>query len=141
MASEHRDYSSTPLAKKLGIRERSRVLVAGAPDGFDLGPLPTGVRRLARAGRGMDVVLLFVTERTGLRRRLESLARGLDPAGRLWVAWPKRTSTVASDLDFATVQRTGLELGLVDNKSASLNEDFQGLQFVYRLRDRADVRR
>jgi hypothetical protein len=89
----------------------------------------------------MDVVLLFGTERTGLRRRLESLARGLDPAGRLWVAWPKRTSTVSSDLDFATVQRTGLELGLVDNKSASLNEDFQGLQFVYRLRDRADVRR
>jgi hypothetical protein len=88
----------------------------------------------------MDIVLLFVAKEAGLRRRLEALAAGLDAAGRLWVAWPKRSSGVATDLDFTTVRRTGLELGLVDNKSASVNEDFQGLQFVYRLRDRADRR-
>lgn len=140
MASEHRDYSSTPLARKLGIREGSRVLVVGAPQSFDLGALPEGVERLGRAGRRMDVVLLFVTKEAGLRRRLEKLAGGLDAAGRLWVAWPKRSSTVDTDLDFAFVQRTGLELGLVDNKSASVNEDFQGLQFVYRLRHRAERR-
>jgi hypothetical protein len=52
MASDHGDHSATPLAKKLGIREGSRVLVAGAPEGFDLGPLPTGVQRLGRAGPG-----------------------------------------------------------------------------------------
>ena len=140
MASEHRDYSSTPLARKLGIREGSRVLVIGAPQGFDLGALPSGVEHLGRAGRRMDVVLLFVTKEAGLRRRLERLVGGLDATGRLWVAWPKRSSTVDTDLDFAFVQRTGLELGLVDNKSASVNEDFQGLQFVYRLRDRAERR-
>jgi hypothetical protein len=136
MASDHKDYSATPLARKLGIREGSRVLVASAPEGFDLGPLPTGVERLGRAGRGMDVVVLFVTKRAGLRRRLGAMARGLDPAGRLWIAWPKKTAAVASDLDFGLVQRTGLDAGLVDNKSASVTEDFQGLQFVYRLRDR-----
>jgi hypothetical protein len=135
MASE-RDYSATPLARKLGIREGSRVLVTGAPEGFDMGPLPRGVQRLGRAGTRMDVVVLFATKEAGLRRRLQTLARGLDPAGRLWVAWPKKSSAVAGDLGFTTVQRTGLELGLVDNKSASVNEDFQGLQFVYRLRDR-----
>ena len=138
--SDHKDYSATPLAKKLGIREGSRVLVAGAPEGFDLGPLPTGVERLGRFGRGMDVVVLFVTKRAGFRRRLEAMARGLDPAGRLWIAWPKKTAAVASDLDFGLVQRTGLEASLVDNKSASVTEDFQGLQFVYRLRDRPGLR-
>lgn len=136
MASHERDYSSTPLAKKLGIKAGSRVMVAGSPEGFDLGPLPTGVRLLGRAGHGMEVVLHFATRRAGLRRRLEMSARGLDPAGRLWVAWPKRSSGVSTDLDFTTVQRTGLGLGLVDNKSASVNEQFQGLQFVFRLRDR-----
>ena len=140
MASEHRDYSLTPLAKKLGIREGSRLLVTGAPPGFDLGSLPSGVEHLSRAGRRMDVVLVFVTTEAGLRQRIEKLAGGLDAAGRLWVAWPKRSSPVVTDLDFTTVQRTGLELGLVDNKSASVNEDFQGLQFVYRLRDRAGRR-
>ena len=140
MASDHRDYSGTPLAKKLGIREGSRVLVAGAPEGLDLGPLPTGVERLGRAGRGMDVVLLFVTEGSELRKRFAPMASGLDPAGRLWIAWPKKGAAVATDLDFGTVQRVGLETGLVDNKSASVTEDFQGLQFVYRLRDRTNRR-
>jgi hypothetical protein len=140
MSSDHKDYSATPLAKKLGIREGSRVLVAGAPEGFDLGPLPTGVERLGRAGPRMDVVVLFVTKASELRNRFDPLAARLDPAGRLWIAWPKKAAAVATDLDFGAVQRTGLNAGLVDNKSASVSEDFQGLQFVYRLRDRANRR-
>jgi hypothetical protein len=137
MASDHKDYSSTPLPKKLGIREGSRVLVAGAPEGFDLGPLPTGVERLGRAGRSMDVVVLFVTDERTLRRRFGRLVAGLEPAGRLWIAWPKKASRIRSDLGFETVQRIGLDAGLVDNKSASVTGEFQGLQFVYRLQDRA----
>lgn len=138
MAQPHRDYSGTPLPKKLGIREGARVYMDGAPEGFDaaLGPLPTGVDRLGRAGAAMDVVLLFVTQERDLRARFAKLAAGLDPTGRLWVAWPKKASSVASDLGFDTVQRIGLDAGLVDNKSASLTEEFQGVQFVYRLKDR-----
>jgi hypothetical protein len=138
MAQPHKDYSGTPLPKKLGIREGARVLVAGPPDGFDaiLGALPTGVERLERAGHGMDVVLLFATEERALRTRFGPLAAGLDPAGRLWVAWPKKASDLETDLDFDTVQGIGLNAGLVDNKSASITDEFQGLQFVYRLKDR-----
>jgi hypothetical protein len=112
------------------------VLVAGAPAGFDLGHLPAGVELLERAGRHLDVVLVFVTEAGVLRRRFPALVRALRPDGRLWVAWPKRASGLATDLDFSRVQRTGLDAGLVDNKSASITEAFQGLQFVYRLADR-----
>ena len=138
MAQPHRDYSQTPLTKKLGIRESARLLVVGAPEGFDgaLGPLPTGVERLGRAGRSLDVVVLFATRARDLRARFGTMVRGLEPDGRLWVAWPKKASAVTTDLDFDTVQRVGLEAGLVDNKSASITDDFQGLQFVYRLKDR-----
>jgi hypothetical protein len=138
MAQPHKDYSGTPLPKKLGIREGTRIFIAGAPEGFDavLGPLPTGVQRLGRAGSGMDVVLLFVTRERDLRSRFAMLAAGLVPAGRLWVAWPKKAATLPTDLDFDTVQRIGLDAGLVDNKSASVTGEFQGLQFVYRLKDR-----
>jgi hypothetical protein len=138
MAQPHKDYSGTPLPTKLGIREGAKVYVAGAPEGFGavLGPLPTGVQRLGRAGRSMDVVLLFVTEQRALRARFEALAAGLAPAGRLWIAWPKKAARISTDLDFDTVQRTGLEAGLVDNKSASITDTFQGLQFVYRSKDR-----
>ena len=137
MATAHRDYSGTPLPRKLGIREDSRVLILGAPTGFALGALPPGVE-LARSGPGapLDVVLLFVTRRADLERRFARLAAALDPAGRLWVAWPKKASAILTDLAFETVQRIGLGAGLVDNKSASIDANFQGLQFVYRLKDR-----
>jgi hypothetical protein len=138
MPEPHKDYSGTPLPKKLGVREGAKVYVAAAPGGFDtaLGTLPTGVQRLRRPGSRMDVALLFVTEERELRSRFAALAAGLDPAGRLWVAWPKKAAKLATDLDFDTVQRIGLDAGLVDNKSASITETFQGLQFVFRLKDR-----
>ena len=134
--SGHLDYSGTPLATKLGVREGSRVLLVSAPGGFSLGPLPTGVHTLRSARGPLDVAVLFVTRAADLRRRFPGLARALDPAGRLWVAWPKKAARVPTDLTFELVQELGLRAGLVDNKSASVNGVFQGLQFVYRLRDR-----
>ncbi|MGH2680605.1 MAG: DUF3052 domain-containing protein [Actinomycetota bacterium] len=139
MAQPHKDYTGTPLPKKLGVREGARIYVAGSPEGFDdaLVPLPGGVRRLGRADSAMDVVLFFVTAERDLLARFAKLAAGLAPAGRLWVAWPKKGSGIPTDLDFDAVQRSGLDTGLVDNKSASITEAFQGLQFVVRMKDRA----
>jgi hypothetical protein len=112
------------------------VLVIAAPQGFTLGPLPTGVEILARARPPIDVALLFAIRRADVAKRFDGLARALAPAGRLWVAWPRKASNVDTDLTFDTVQRLGLEAGLVDNKSGSIDDVFQGLQFVYRLKDR-----
>ena len=135
-AQPREDYATTPLPTKLGIREGSRVLVIGAPEGFSLGRLPSGVELLRRRRAGIDVVLLFVTREAALRRRFDAQAGALAPAGRLWVAWPKKAARIDTDLTFERVQAVGLRAGLVDNKSASITEAFQGLQFVVRLRDR-----
>ena len=138
MAQGHKDYSATPLTRKLGIREGGRVLLVNAPDGFTqkLAPLPNGVAIVTRASPGLDVVVLFATRRRDLEGRFPRLARRLRPDGRLWLAWPKKTSGVPTDIDFDAAQGVGLAAGLVDNKSASVTDAFQGLQFVYRLRDR-----
>lgn len=141
MAEGHKDYSSTPLWKKLGIRQGSRVVLARAPDGFDdllrsRSPLPPEVEVFTRATKDIDVAVLFTTERRVLELRFATLQRALDPAGRLWVAWPKKASKVPTDLSFETVQEHGLASGLVDNKSASITDVFQGCQFVRRLKDR-----
>ncbi|HLB62437.1 MAG TPA: DUF3052 domain-containing protein [Actinomycetota bacterium] len=130
-----KDYSGTPLAKKLGIREGSRVSLVGPPKSFDLGPLPPGTTIGPARGR-LDVVVLFATKRMQVERRFAGLAKALEPDGRLWVAWPKKASAVPTDLDFDVVQEIGLGAGLVDNKSASVDDVFQGVQFVYRLKDR-----
>lgn len=133
-----RDYSSTPLPKKLGVREGSRVLIVAAPKGFGrtLGELPQGAEIKHRARAPIDVVILFVTELRELRKRFDKLAEVLDPAGRLWIAWPKKAAKADTDLTFEIVQKVGLEAGLVDNKSAAIDATFQGLQFVHRVRDR-----
>jgi hypothetical protein len=140
MPTGHVDYSSTPLWKKLGISPGARVRVLGPPANFDealvaIAPLPDGVAFLSR-GADLDVVVLFVTRASELRRRFEPLARAMAPAGRLWVAWPKRAANTDTDLDFDLVQHTGLDAGLVDNKSASITTVYQGLQFVRRRADR-----
>jgi hypothetical protein len=141
MANDHKDYSSTPLWKKLGITEGARVRVLDEPDALDreltaLAPLPDGVSFLARTGRDLDVILAFFMRANTLRRRIDPLARAIAPAGRLWIAWPKQAARTDTDVDFDLVHGAGLATGLVDNKSASITDVFQGLQFVRRKADR-----
>ena len=138
MANDHKDYSGTPLPKKLGIREGSSVFLVNAPDGSDrlLTPMPDGAELLRKLAKPLDVGVLFATERAELIRWFDPMAAALDTSGRLWVAWPKKASKVPTDIDFAFAQGIGLDAGLVDNKSASITDVFQGLQFVYRVKDR-----
>ena len=138
MPSDHKDYSRTPLPKKLGIREGSRVRIVNPPDGFRdaLMPVPEGALISDRATTELDVAIVFATERAGLIRWFDTLATRIVSDGRLWVAWPKKASKVPTDIDFGFAQGIGLDAGLVDNKSASITDVFQGLQFVHRVKDR-----
>jgi len=134
--TETADYSGTPLPRKLGIVEGTRVLLLGAPDGFDLGPLP-GVELHRRAGASpYDVVLLFAPDRAALVRRFAPARDRLTVAGGLWACWPKRASGVATDLNDNVVRAHGLATGLVDVKVAAIDATWSGIKFVVRLRDR-----
>jgi hypothetical protein len=131
-------YSGTPLARKLGIKEGARVALLGAPDDFDgeLAPLPDGVQVLRRLGTDLDVALLFVTERRQLERRFAEVAAAIKPAGGFWVAWPKRSSKVPTDLTEDVLRDVGLPHGLVDNKVCAVTDVWSGLRFVWRKENR-----
>jgi hypothetical protein len=128
-----------PLVRKLGIRAGSRVVTSGAPASFAglLGELPAGARVTSGAAPGADVILVFATTLGDLRRRLERALSALAVDGGLWLCYPKRTSGVETDLDFGVVQRLGLEAGLVDNKSAAVDDKWSAVRFVVRLVDRS----
>jgi hypothetical protein len=85
---------------------------------------------------GAEVLVFFTTRRAELERRFAALKATLAPADGLWIAWPKKAARLDTDLDFDAVQSTGLAHGLVDNKSASIDETWQALRFVYRREDR-----
>jgi hypothetical protein len=132
-------YSGTPLPRKLGIKPGHRVLLLRAPDGFEpdvLGPLPDDVR-VARTARGTaDVIVAFFDRRAELERRMPALRERMEPAAGLWIAWPKRSSGVATDLTEDVVRELALANRLVDNKVAALDATWSGLRLVIRLADR-----
>jgi hypothetical protein len=101
-----KDYSGTPLTTKLGAKA------------------------------GADVVVYFTTSRAELARRFAKLKRTLAAGDGLWIAYPKKSSSIETDLTFDTVQQIGLDAGLVDNKSIAFDEDWSAVRFVYRRADR-----
>jgi CheY-like chemotaxis protein len=129
-------YSGTPLPKKLGIRAEDTVALLGGPGRFEktLGDLPDGVR-LRRQARGiLEVILLFAGSRADLNRRFSTAKRALAEGGRLWIAWPKKASGVATDLTQQHVREYGLARGLVDYKICSIDSTWSGLCFTRRRR-------
>jgi hypothetical protein len=126
-------YSGTPLPKKLGFKPGMRGHVHAAPPGLIelLGDLD-GVTMLSRPAKPLDLVLLFVTERRELARRLATLQERLAPAGMLWACWPKRASGVPTDITEDVVREVALPRGLVDTKVAAIDATWSGLRLVIR---------
>src|ERR1044071_5177645 len=102
-------YSSTPLAKKLGIKEGSRIALVNAPKDFQsaLGELPDRVEFVKRLTKSLDIVLFFVMTERVLAQDFSKLAKKLVTNGMIWIAWPKKSSGVTTDLSFERVQRIG----------------------------------
>jgi hypothetical protein len=125
-------YSGKPLTVKLGIKDSSRVLVTDPPDGFTL-----DCPHHLRAGREpYDVVLMFCPSFADLRGGWAKAVERIVVNGALWVAWPKKSSGVATDLTENLVREHALANGLVDVKVCAVNEIWSGLKLVRRLRDR-----
>ena len=127
-------YSGTPLPRKLGIKEGMDVAFSRAPGDFEanLGELPEDVRVKASVRGPLDVIVVFVTRRAELERRLPALRRAMAPACGLWIAWPKRSSGVATDITEDTVREVALPTGLVDNKVCAIDDTWSGLRLVIR---------
>jgi len=137
-------YSGTPLPQKLGLKPGARFGVIKPPADFarTLGALPPGVvAKVASAGKSpFDVIVCFAATMAEVARQIPALKARLDPAGGLWMAWPKKKKKQASgqlsDVGENAVRAVGLAAGLVDNKVCAIDDVWSGLRFVFRLVDR-----
>ena len=131
-------YSGTPLSRKLGITAGNRVGTFGSPPSFAelLDPLPTGAALVRSPRTPCPVLVVFAITAAELESRFTRAIGLLSSDGGLWVAWPKQTSGIETELDFGLVQTLGLDAGLVDNKVAAIDATWSGLRFVVRTKDR-----
>jgi hypothetical protein len=131
-------YSQRSLVEKLGIKPGMRVAILNAPRGYraTLGKLPAGVT-VAPSPRGpLPFIQFFAVSRSVLESRLPGLLRALEPAGALWVSWPKKASGMPTDLTEDVVRAIALPTGLVDVKVAAVDDVWSGLKLVRRLKNR-----
>jgi hypothetical protein len=127
-------YSGTPLAKKLGIKDCSRVFILGGPDGFErlLEPLPLGVAFVSKPSAKTDIAHVFVTHREELLKHLTSLRKKLRSDAAVWISWPKKAAKVPTTVTEDTIREIALPLGFVDIKVCAVSEVWSGLKLVVR---------
>jgi len=125
-------YSGTPLPRKLGVKPGQRIAWLSAPRHFDdlVGDLPGGVTLLRALRPPIDLLVQFTTVRSELARRLPKLRDAIAPDGAAWVAWPRRSSGVATDVTEDVVRDLALAAGLVDVKACAIDETWSGLKLV-----------
>jgi hypothetical protein len=131
-------YSGTPLAKKLGIKEGSRLFPSGAPKNYleIVAPFPEGARVVPKIDGETDIVHIFSTERAHLTNTLRASLAKLRQDGTIWVSWPKKSSKVPTDITEDTIREVALPMGLVDIKVCAVDEVWSGLKLVLRKKNR-----
>jgi hypothetical protein len=134
-------YSGTPLAKKLGIKDGFRSALLHLPGDVksELGSAFAKCRvqnTLGHTNHDLDFIFIFAKARAGLELELLPAAEALAPAGMLWIAWPKKSSGVASDLTEDLIRQRGLDAGLVDIKVCAVTDVWSGLKFVIPVKNR-----
>ncbi len=127
-------YSSTPLAKKLNLRDDQRVWFHAMPENVqdEIGEYALDLIFVADPAEGIDAAHVFVTERTELQSHLAALRHQIAPDGHIWVSWPKKASKVPTDITEDTIRDVCLPMGLVDTKVCAVDETWSGLKLVIR---------
>jgi hypothetical protein len=131
-------YSGTPLAKKLGFKAPMTVYTVDAPREYHdwLDGLDPGVDFSTKAPRALAAAHVFVTRKADLARHAAVLRKGLEPAGFVWISWPKKAAKVATDITEDTIRAVALPLGFVDVKVCAVSEVWSGLKLVIRKSER-----
>jgi hypothetical protein len=132
-------YSGTPLAQKLGLKPRMRAWFQNVPETVraeidrDAPPL----ENLDLPEPPVQFAHIFVSSCAVLDCDLRMLLPLLDPAGMIWVSWPKKTSKVPTDITENVIRELALPLHLVDVKVCAVDEIWSGLKLVFRRERRS----
>ena len=124
-------YSGTPLAKKLGVKDGQRTWRLAMPDSVaaEIDAMPL---LLDEPEQGLEMAHVFTTRRAELEVELQRLRRLIDPAGMVWVSWPKKAAKVETDITEDVIRAVALPMGFVDVKVCAVDAVWSGLKLMIR---------
>lgn len=127
-------YSATPLARKLSLKDGMRVWFADMPDSVreEIEDYGLTLSEEEVPTPGLHAAHIFVTERTEMEKQLGILRGTIDPAGQIWVSWPKKAAQVETDITEDTIREVALPMGFVDIKVCAVDAVWSGLKLVIR---------
>ena len=131
-------YSGTPLAKKLSLKDGMRVWIDGMPESVrqEIAAEGLQLQLLASPEAPINAAHAFVTSRAELETKLKQLLPLLNPAGMIWISWPKKASKVPTDITENVIRDVALPMHLVDVKVCSVDDIWSGLKLVIRKEHR-----
>ena len=131
-------YSGTPLEKKLGFRERTKVRIVNPPDHYFtlFEALPKAIEICNERKSKKNLIHYFTSKAKELERDIHSLKNEIHTNGIIWISWPKKSSKIATDISEDTIRNLALASGLVDVKVCAVDEVWSGLKLVIPLKDR-----
>ena len=131
-------YSSTPLAKKLGIKQGFKIKLVNAPAYyFELfADMPADLTIANTAKKELNFIHFFTKDSAELMQNLPVLKSEIVPNGMIWVSWPKKASQVATDVNEQAIRDLALSIGLVDIKVCAVDDTWSALKLVVPVKAR-----
>ena len=131
-------YSGTPLIKKLGITEDTKLLVIYPPENYFALLEKDISAQYCKKTASPGLVHLFVTSKKIFENEMKALEQvwKKNPAIGIWVSWYKKSAGMATDITEDTIRNYALAHGLVDIKVCAVSELWSGLKLVVPLAKR-----
>ncbi len=122
--------SDKSIAEKLFIKPGNKFLLINPPAGYlaQLGQLPEGTIILNDSSCLVEVIQVFVLNRSELEAQLTRLKGLLAPKGMLWVTYHKGTSKVKTNINRDTINAYAGSLGLQGVAMISIDDDWSALR-------------
>ena len=121
------------ILKKLQFKNEKSVFILNVPD--EISPMLTQWEdylsvMTAPSDTPVPFILIFVKDKMQLEQSKPVLKNTMDPAGLIWVAYPKKTSkNYQSDLSRDDFWNAFQELGLEPVRQIALDDDWSALRF------------
>jgi len=122
--------SEKSVAQKLGVKPGQSLVLLNAPAGYPgtLRDLPKDVKVSTSLAGPADVVQCFVASRKELEKALPELRAALSPKTILWIAYPKGTSKVKTDIHRDIIREHAGGLGMRTVALFSIDDTWSSLR-------------